>query len=60
MIKIYFYTLLGAGVAGVGVSLALDLNRSLVFPVFPDAFDAISIITAGGILLYEVFKEAVK
>ncbi len=58
--KIYVYALLGAGVSGIGLSLALDLNRIVIFPLFPDVLDAISIMTAGAILLYEMFKEAAR
>ncbi len=59
-IKIYAYTLLGAGVTGVGLSLAFDLDKLVVLPLFPDILDAISVISAGALLLYEVFREAVK
>jgi hypothetical protein len=39
--KIYVYAALGAGITGIGLSLALDLNKIVIFPVFPDILDAV-------------------
>lgn len=56
--KIYLYSILGAAVIGVGLSLSLELNRSVILPFFPDIMDSVLIVGVGGVLLYEVFREA--
>jgi len=56
--KIYVYSILGAAVIGVGLNLSLELNKPTVLPFFPDIMDAVLIVCVGGVLLYEVFKEA--
>jgi hypothetical protein len=56
--KIYIYSVLGAAVIGVGASLSLELNRSMILPFFPDVLDSVLIVCVGGVLLYEVFREA--
>ena len=58
--KVITYSLLGAGVMGIGLSLALSLDKIIVLPFFPDILDAVSIFAAGGIVLGEVVKEARK
>ncbi len=58
--KIYLYALLGASVIGAAISLTGDLNRVLFLPFFPNILDAALMICVGGVLLYEVFKEALR
>ncbi len=55
--KMYIYMLLGTGVIGIGLSLWLNLDKTIVLPFFPDVLDAISVVFVGFILLYEVFKQ---
>jgi sulfite exporter TauE/SafE len=56
-VKMYVYAILGAGVIGVGSSLGLNLDKSLVLPFFPDVLDSLTIIAVGALLLYEVVRQ---
>jgi hypothetical protein len=53
----YVYAMLGAGVIGVGLSLAFDLGKVLLLPFFPDVLDSITIVAVGALLLYEVIRQ---
>ncbi|HKW03964.1 MAG TPA: hypothetical protein VJN71_01575 [Nitrososphaerales archaeon] len=55
--KTYLYVLLGTGVIGIGLSLWMNLNKSIVLPVFPDVLDAISIVSVGCILVFEAIVQ---
>lgn len=56
--KMYMYTLLGAGVIGVGLSLWANLNKTIILPAFPDSLDALSVVSVGCLLLYEVVRQS--
>ena len=56
--KAVFYALLGSGVVGIGVSFLFNLDKIIVLPFFPDVLDAACIISAGLLLLREMFVEA--
>lgn len=55
--KTYLYVLLGTGVIGIGLSLWMNLNKSIVLPIFPDVLDAISIVSVGCILVFEAIVQ---
>jgi len=47
-------------VIGVGISLMHSLGRSLFLPFFPNIVDTVLMVGVGGVLIYEVIKEAVR
>ncbi|MHB8702291.1 MAG: hypothetical protein ACYC7D_14910 [Nitrososphaerales archaeon] len=54
------YSGIAAASMGVGVSLLLNLNRTIILPFFPDVADALIIMLVGSLLLLEVLKDGTR
>ena len=44
---------LGVGATGIGLRLLTDLAKPIMLPFFPDILDAITVISAGLLLMFE-------
>ena len=51
--RTWIYVVLGVGVMGIGLRLLTDLSKPIILPFFPDVLDAIAIISAGILLMFE-------
>jgi hypothetical protein len=43
---------------GVGLSLLLNLDKTIIMPFFPDVMDAMIIMLVGTLLLIEVLRKS--
>lgn len=53
-----FYAAVAAASMGVGLSLLLNLDKTIILPFFPDVMDAMIIMLVGTLLLIEVFRDS--
>ncbi len=59
-LRAVIYSAISAATIGIGMSLLLDLNRTIILPFFPDVADALVVMLVGGILLAEVLRNSTK
>lgn len=57
-LRAVLYAAVAAASMGVGLSLLLNLDKTIILPFFPDVVDSMIIMLVGTLLLIEVLRDA--